>query len=459
MKVSVGFVFRIVLIVGLLIVRATEAQESHPKPAQIGAAAAPQSNVSDGVRLSLTLQDAIRRARTNSVQFHAALTAAELAGEDVTQARSGLLPTVSYNNSALSTQSPGLAIKLKDKNVPPVVFIANNSVHEYVSQGTGHAALDMAAIANFRRTSAAAAVARAQVDIASRGLVVTVVQNYYSVLATQRKVEIAKKTVEEGDNFLKLTKTLESGGEVAHSDVIKAEIQMLDRRHQVQEAQLAALNARLDLAVLIFPNFNDNFELTGDLDAPISLPTLEQIQERAADSPDVKAALAAVVREKYDVLTARAGYLPSATGDYFYGIDAEHFAVSNLGYSYLGTLNIPVWNWMSTQSRVEQANLRRKQAEWELSLAQRKLVAQIQSFYAEAETALSELENLRRSVQLASDSLRLTKLRYSDGESKILEVVDAETTFYSTNFAYQDAAVRYQVALANLQTLTGMPPE
>jgi outer membrane protein TolC len=36
-----------------------------------------------------------------------------------------------------------------------------------------------------------------------------------------------------------------------------------------------------------------------------------------------------------------------------------------------------------------------------------------------------------------------------------LEVVDAQTTAALAETAYEDGAVRYRVALANLQTLTG----
>jgi outer membrane protein TolC len=153
--------------------------------------------------------------------------------------------------------------------------------------------------------------------------------------------------------------------------------------------------------------------------------------------------------------------------DYFYGIDAAHFAVnsvvngqkfSNLGSSIVGSLNIPVWNWGTTQSRIRQANLRRAQAKRELSFAQRKLLAEMQSLYNEASTALSELEGLSRSAQLAEESQKLIVLRYRNGESTVLEVVDAQTTFAAANAAYQDGAVRYRVALANLQTLTGVLP-
>ena len=120
------------------------------------------------------------------------------------------------------------------------------------------------------------------------------------------------------------------------------------------------------------------------------------------------------------------------------------------------TLNIPIWNWGSTRSKVRQAELRRDQAKRELSLAQRKLIAEIQSLYAEASTALSELEGLRRSGELAEESLGLTTLRYKNGEATVLEVVDSQTTFATANSAYQDGALRYRVALASLQILTGV---
>jgi outer membrane protein TolC len=402
--------------------------------------------------LQLTLQDALARARKNSVQFQSALTDSAIARQDKWQAGAALLPSVTYNNQAWYTQA---------KNNAPI-FIANNAVHEYLSQGNIHESLDLASVSGFRHASALAAAAKARAEIASRGLVVTVVGDYYALAAAQQKVLSAQKAADEGDRFFKLTRDLEHGGEVAHSDVIKAELQAQERWRALQEAQLGLLNARLDLAVLIFPDFNDNYEVTDDLHASVPLPTLGEVQQQAAkDNPDVRTALESVRAAGFDVTGARAGYLPSLSFDYWYGIDAPQFAVngpggvSNLGSSALGTLSLPIWNWGTTQSRIKQAELRRAQAKRELSLAQRKLLAEIKSLYSEAETAMNELGGLSRSAELAEESLRLTTLRYKGGEATVLEVVDAQTTYAQSNAAYQDGAVRYRVALANLQTLTG----
>ena len=433
--------------------RRAAAQEMPPPATAPPPQAAQQTSAGASQTLRLTLDDALARARKNSTQFQAARTDAAIARQDRYQAGAALLPSVTYNNQALYTQ-------LSNNNVR---FIANNAAHEYVSQANVHESIDLVSISAFRRASAASALAKARAEIASRGLVVTVVQNYYAVAAAQLKLEAAKKNGDEGDRFLKLTQDLEKGGEVAHSDVIKAELQMQERRRQLLEAQLGLLNARLDFAVLIFPDFNDNFELAEDLHASVPLPTLAEVQQRAArDNPDLRAALAAVQQAGHDVTGARAGYLPSLSFDYFYGIDATRFAVnneqgfSNLGTSALATVNIPIWNWGATQSRIKQAELRRAQAQRELSLAQRKLLAEIKSLYAEADTALNELSGLSRSAELSAESLRLTTLRYKGGEATVLEVVDAQTTFAQANTAYQDGAARYRVALANLQTLTGV---
>jgi outer membrane protein TolC len=436
---------------------------TQPQDAAVTAQLAVSPNGAQPLRL--TFKDALDRARKNSTQFLAAVTNAGILREDRIQARDALLPSVEYHNSYIKTPSPGAAAL--SAGAPPVTFIANNAPREYLSQGNAHEAFDFAGLASWRRAAAAAAVARAQVEIAARGLVVTVAQDYYKVGAAQSRLQIAQTTADEGDKFFKLTQDLEHGGEVAHSDVIKAELQMQDRKRQLQEAQLALLNAKLDLAVLIFPNFNENFEIVDDLHAAAPMPTFEDIQLRAGhDNPDVRAALASVQQSGYDVFNARAGYLPTLNFDYFYGIDAERFAInssingqkfSNLGSSVVATVNIPIWNWGATQSKVRQAELRRAQAKRELSLAQRKLLAEIQSLYAEASTAFSELDGLQRSAELAGESLRLTNLRYKNGEATVLEVVDAQTTFSAANSAYQDGALRYRVALASLQTLTGVP--
>jgi outer membrane protein TolC len=73
----------------------------------------------------------------------------------------------------------------------------------------------------------------------------------------------------------------------------------------------------------------------------------------------------------------------------------------------------------------------------------------------EATAAQAQLNSLKRSLDLATESLRLTDLRYEAGESTVLEVVDAQSTLAQARNAYDDGLSRYRIAVATIQTLTG----
>ena len=413
--------------------------------------------------LTLTLRDALQRARANNPQFQAALTDWRVAHQDVVQSRAALLPNVNYNMQYLYTQGNGAA-----SNLP--IYIANNGVHEYIAQGNVHQMLSAQTYAEYRRTAAAEAVARAKSEIAARGLVVTVVQAYYGFLTAQRKYATAQRAAGEAERFLSISQKLENGGEVAHSDVLKAQIQNQAQQRDLQEAQFQMNKSRLELAVLLFPDFNENFTIVDDLGPPEPLPSFEEVQTSGTrKNPELRAAVAALREAREAVTSAWAGMLPSIAVDYWYGIDANRFAansiiidsagrvisVSNLGSSASASLQLPIWTWGANISKVKQANLRRHQAQVELSFAQRELLANLRSFYNEAQTARTQLELLSSSAQMAAESLRLTTLRYQAGEATVLEVVDAQNTLTQAINAYDDGQVRYRVTMANLQTLTG----
>ena len=416
--------------------------------------------------MMVTLADALQRAQRTNPEYRSALTDYGIAREDRVQGRAAILPNVTYNNQFIYTQPNGTRSNLG-------AYIANNGVHEYISQGNAAQVVSLSSFADYRRASAAEAVAKAKAEIAARGLVVTVVRSYYGLVVAQRKYATEQRAVEEAERFLNISQKLEQGGEVAHSDVIKAQIQFQGTQRDFQESRLGMEQSRLDLAVLIFTDFNENFSVVDDLQQPQVLPEYPEVQTLAAQkNPQLRAAVEALRAAKYDVTSAWGGFLPAGSIDYFYGIDASHFATSqpqidpntglptgvkinNLGYSVVASLQIPIWNWGASRSRVRQADLRRDQAKVELSFAQRQLVGNLRSFYDEAETSRSELESLNRSAELADEGLRLTNLRYQAGEATVLEVVDAQNTLTAARNAYADGQARYRLAIATLQTLTG----
>jgi outer membrane protein TolC len=441
----------LILILVLLAAAQSFAQEQTLTANTQSANASPQS----GAPVTITLQDALQRAKLNDPQYRSAITDLGLAREDRVQARAGLLPNVNYNNSFIYTQGTGVPSVAASK------YIANNGVHEYISQADVHQALSLTNFADYRKSSAALAEARAKAEIATRGLVVTVTQSYYGLVVAQRKYATAQRAAAEAARFLDISQKLENGGEVAHADVIKAKIQSQQQQRDLQEAQLDMERARLDLAVLVFPDFNQDYTVVDDLQTPEPLPSFAEVEVAGKkNNPELRAALGAFEAANHEVTAAWGGLLPALSVDYFYGIDSNKFAirtdgVRNLGYSAVATLQIPIFSWGSDRSKLKQAELRRDQAHVELTHAQRQLLSHLRQFYSEAETARSEMESLASSAEIAAESMRLTTLRYQAGESTVLEVVDAQNTLTLARNAYDDGQSRYRVAVANLQTLTG----
>ena len=419
--------------------------------------------------LTISLADAFARASQYSGQIQAATIAARLAREDLRQARAATLPSLSILNQFIYTEGNG---------TPSGVFVAYDGVHVYNEQALVHEELLSLVRRNEIRAAAAAeAVSKARADLAARGLHVTVIQDYYTIISSKRKLANAELSQREAREFLDISQKQENGGEVAHSDVIKAQITAQQRDRDLQDAALTVQKAKIALGVLMFPALNLAWDVVDDFERIPPLLAQPQVTAQATGSPDMHAAQLTLRQTRLGVSVARQAYLPTLSLDFAYGIDANQFAArtnyptpatgrstlpnylvpyrQNLGYSATATLNVPIWDWGSIRSRVEQASLRRQQAEIDLSNRQRQVQGAVASGYQEAQTTLTQLESLRSSADLSAESLRLTLLRYKTGESTALEVVDAQTTANASRSAFIDGLLRYRLALANLQSLIG----
>jgi outer membrane protein TolC len=420
--------------------------------------------------LTIDLKEALARAQKYGVQLETANIAAELAREDRKQAVAASLPSISALNQFIYTEGNG---------TPSGVFVANDGVHIYNEQLQAHEeVLSFVRRGEIRLARAAEAVAKAKADVAARGLNATVIQDYYSIASTQRKLGNAQTSLAETRQFLDITQKQERGGEVAHADVIKAQLTVQQRQRDVQDAQLTLDKAKTALAVLIFPNLQQNYAIVDDLSQLPILPPLPEVTAQTANNnADLRAAQAGTVQARLGVNVARYAYLPSFGLDLFYGIDANQFTAhtdyptpesgrstlpnylvpyrQNLGYVAQATLNVPIWNWGAIHSKVKQASLKERQAELDLSLAQKQVQAALANSYEEARIAFTQIESLRESARLATESLRLTLLRYKAGEASALEVMDAQSTGSQARNAYDDGLLRYRVAFSNLQNLTG----
>jgi outer membrane protein TolC len=411
----------------------------------------------------LTLEDAIRLAQANEPAFAAAVAESRAAALERKDAKAALLPSVTFHNQYLFTESNRTRATTTQgatsQSLP--AFIANNSIHEYTNQAAVTETLGLAGAASARLASANAVRAQAELEIARRGLVSTVAELYYNIRAGADRLTVAQRALEEANRFVELTQRREEGREAAHADVIKARLGQQQRQREMAEAGLANEKANLEMGILLYPDPSRKFAIAEETAPPMLLDRPGVEAAARANNPELRSALATLQASQATTLSAWAGLMPDLALNYSYGIDAPQFASNgpdgarNLGYSASATVDVPIWDWLTSERKVKEARIRAQASKIALDAAQRRMLADLTEFYNEADIAGQQLASLDVSVADAREALRLTNLRYVNGESTVLDVVDAQGTLVAAENGQIDGVVRYHLALAQLETLTG----
>jgi outer membrane protein len=375
-----------------------------------------------------------------------------IAEEDLKQARAALLPrfrdsfTATYNSE--SRHDPGTAS-----------FIGANGIHEYQNLLGVAGEFNLGLITAVRRQRALLEAARAGTEVARRALVRGVAEAYYGAALATAKRGAAEVSYQAALEFEHNTELNVHAGEVPEVDLIRARLETAARRDELAQALEAESIANASLATLLgegltaipsiepLPQTADLRELEGITSAGVTKrPELTQLraQLRAASA---------------DVTGARAQYLPGISYSVDRGFDTSSLSREELK-AHSGTLataniDIPLFDWGATQSRLRQAQLRHRSAELQRDLTMRDLYLQFAVARQEATTAAQRIDNARSALGDAERNVTISVARYRAGEGPISEATDAQTKLAQQRLALQQALYDFQVARAHLKEAAG----
>ncbi|HEY6464491.1 MAG TPA: TolC family protein, partial [Candidatus Acidoferrales bacterium] len=147
--------------------------------------------------ITITLADAIARARKVDAQYLSAQGDARNAHDDTLEARNAMLPQVSASSQFLGTQGNGGRTEVGR-------FVTNDGVHVYRAWGVFKQDLSPTTYlgTGYRQAQAAEALAKAKAEIAQRGLTVTVTKIYYSLAEAQRNYSVEQAALDQAQHFL-----------------------------------------------------------------------------------------------------------------------------------------------------------------------------------------------------------------------------------------------------------------
>jgi outer membrane protein TolC len=401
----------------------------------------------------------LRLANAQASSFQEAGLNERIAAEDVKQAQVAFLPKVSAPLSYIYT-SPALGLKPGEPRAPS--FIANNAISEYQALVNVSGDFDVGGRlrATLAKNRALLAAAHAGTDVARRALAQAVLEVYYGLA-----LAIAQRTAAEGnlaaaEEFEHITSLLLSGGEIAPVDLMRAHLQTIVRRDELERARANEEVAAGSLRVLVGYDFTRPISTT---DLALVLPSDNEFQQFSSGDvsrrPEFAQLEAQLRAARQDIRIARSDRLPALSYSMNGGFDTDSLKgprlKQNSGISAAISLTIPIFDWGSTRSKERQARLRVQLAENERTIALRGFTQQFFAARAQAASAAERVRLAREGVLEAQNNLAASIARYRAGEAQIVEVTDAQTMLVTQRTALYQALFDYQTALGRLRQATG----
>jgi multidrug efflux system outer membrane protein len=314
-------------------------------------------------------------------------------------------------------------------------------------------------VAAIRRSRALLDAARAGTEIARRALVRGVNEAYYGAALASAKRSAAEQSLAAAEEFERVTELNHRAGEVPEVDAIRARLQTAARRDDLAQARQAEVIANASLGTLLG---------TGITNAPSIEPLPQTVNPQdirmltaanVARRPEFVQLEAQVRAADAGIGVSRGEMLPRIIYSVDTGFDSNSLtpAILSQHRGILATANvdIPIFDWGATYSRIRQAKLHARFARIQRELTTRDLYLQYATARQQAMTASERVDNARRAVADAERNVEISIARYRAGEATIVEATDALTTLATQRLALQQALFDYQTARAHLLEAVG----
>jgi cobalt-zinc-cadmium efflux system outer membrane protein len=297
----------------------------------------------------------------------------------------------------------------------------------------------------------ATAVTRFQVADTERTLIFNVGQQFVSAQLANSNLEFAQQALASFQQTVTIAEEQYKAGAISEGDYLKIKLQLLQFQTDVAAAQVAKVQALSGLRQLLgYDAVTENFDVEGEMTyKPLNF-NLNDLQLRALKSrPDLQSAQSGVQAAQSQIDLAK------ANGK----IDLN----AGLGYSHLSDQNtasinfsIPLPFFDRNQGEIARTHFAFTQAQEQESAASDAVMTDVRNAY-ESFVSNQKVVQLYTSGYLkqAEDSRDISEYAYKRGAASLLDFLDAERSYRSTQLAYRQALANYLVSVEQLKESVG----
>lgn len=295
------------------------------------------------------------------------------------------------------------------------------------------------------------AVSRAQVADNERTLTFQVAQLFINVQLAQSTLELAEQDLASFQNTVNVSQKQFSDGGASENDFLKVKLQLLTFQQDVEQAKLAKVQALSDLRQQLgYESVPAEYDIAGEFAYEPMTMRLDELQAKALENrPDLKVAQLGVsaATSQYELAKANGKQDVTVSGNYTHasGASAVTFSVS---------IPLPIFD--RNQGNIAQTRIAMSQAGEQHSGVRGQVLTDVRDAYEGVTESDRVLQYYHSGyLETSKKSRDISEYAYRRGAATLLDFLDAERSFRTTQLAYRQALAGYLTALEQLREAVG----
>jgi len=415
-----------------------------------------------GQTMELGLETARNIALENNLQYKLAKEALSKSTAQVTEARGGMLPSMSaFSQYQRAWELPtvifddpfgGGKIEFKMGTAHSIVYGLSFQQPLFVGG---------AIWSGYKMAKSGQAIARAQLDATKQNVLLQVTSAYYGLLFSKSVISVMEQALETAKENLDQVNKIKSVGQASDFDVLRAEVQVANLEPGLISTKNNTKIAESQLLMVLGMETNSKVIPTDALQyQPHGFGdfSLEELYDRAIQNrADIKIMDEQKRIMQKQVTLARSALMPSIMfgTNYQYQGQRDDFSFTQDDFfnSFNSSLSfsLPLFTGFKTTGKIQQAKAGVRESDYKIEALYNAVQLEVETAYlaiTEKEQAVATQDKI---IDLAEEALRLARLRYAEGVSTQLDVMNSEGALNQARMNYQQSLFDYNVAIAQLK--------
>lgn len=417
----------------------------------------------------LSLQQAASIAMEKNPLRKAALAETKATSAGVQEARSFLVPHVTFSEAATRGNDPVYVFgsKLRQQRFTTNDFFLNKlntplPLGNFATRFGGTWALfdSLASWHGVSRAKEMNTAAAHQLERTDQEVLFRVVQSYYGVLLATKQLEVAEQAEKTAKSIIERSQVRYDSGLVVESDLLSAKVRLASREQELIRARNNVALARAQLNVAMGVPADMQYQPVAMLaERGLSLGPLPEVEEKAlATRPDLKRIEAQQSAQELSVAIAKSSFGPRLNAFAGWEMDNPTFVAGGGGNNWLGGIELQVDLF---QGGARRAALSREKAIGEKMAALKQAAndavrLEVRQAYYDQDSCRQQVEVARTAISQAQESLRINQDRYDGGMLTITDLLGAEEAARRSQADYWQALYQFHISYANLELASGI---